>query len=151
MNDTVIEQSEEITEIPSFEGEYIELSQAEENEETREKEIYSEGEEALPDFSEDKETIAALFPTATGRESDFTENERYIQLRALGLSVKEAYLAVGGEQRRTDTRSHLKSSVPKSAGTPFTQMTRSEMERARELFEGMEESEIRRLYRKVTR
>ena len=108
-------------------------------------------EEALPDFSEDKETIGALFPSAVGRETEFTENERYIQLRALGLSVKEAFLAVGGERRNSDNRSHLTSSVPRSAAAPYTQMSRREMEYARSIFEGMEESEIRRLYRKVTK
>lgn len=111
----------------------------------------AEEEDSLPDFSEDKETIAELFPSAVGREAEFTENDRYIQLRTLGLSVKEAFLAVGGERRSGDNRSHLTSGVPRSASAPYTQMSRREMECARSIFEGMEESEIRRLYRKVTK
>ena len=49
-----------------------------------------------------------------------------------------------------DTTSHLSGSIPKRVETPRGAMTKSEMREARELFEGLSDAEIHRLYKKVT-
>ena len=83
---------------------------------------------------------------------DLTELDnpvRYAGLRDLGLTPKEAYLATSTRQRRTDNRSHLSSAMPRGAGAPRGGISREELYRARELFEGMSDAEIQALYRRV--
>jgi hypothetical protein len=48
------------------------------------------------------------------------------------------------------TMSHLGGSIPRRVETPKGAMTKSEMREARELFEGLDDAEIHRLYKKVT-
>lgn len=50
---------------------------------------------------------------------------------------------------RTNNRAHLTSSVPKAAKSPHNAMTKQELSQARELFDGMDDAEIQRLYRRV--
>ncbi len=76
---------------------------------------------------------------------------RYGTLRELGLSPKEAYLAT--EHRRAkevDNRSHLRSAIPHAVGTSGEVISASELAAARELFLGLSDHEIRKLYKKVT-
>ena len=79
--------------------------------------------------------------------------ERYGELRDLGLSPREAYLATAMPKKEKistyDNRSHLRSSVPKSHGGRVDAMSMAELREARELFAGMSDSEIVRLYKKV--
>lgn len=85
--------------------------------------------------------------------SDITEIKnplRYAALRDLGLSPSEAYLAARGPVARGDNRSHLSTSVPKVTGQGAS-MPKDELIRAREIFYGMSDSEIQRLWRKVTK
>ena len=49
-----------------------------------------------------------------------------------------------------DTKSHLKSSVPRAASAPCGAMSKQEIREARELFSGLDDAEIQRLYKKVT-
>ena len=74
---------------------------------------------------------------------------RYGALRDLGLTPAEAYLATR-KRRGVDNRSHLRPtrSVAKGA-TPL--MTEAEMSAARELFSDVSDSEIRQLYKRVTK
>lgn len=90
-------------------------------------------------------------PELSGVEdiSEALNTERYLELRTLGLSQKEAYLATQ-IKRAPDTRSHLSDSFPRPARSPHTAMTRGELYAAREIFEGLDDSEIFRLYKKVT-
>ena len=84
--------------------------------------------------------------------SDITELDnpgRFCELRELGLSPKEAYLAT--QRKRADTRSHLKSRVPTPASAPKLALTQKELESARELFAGISDAEIQQLYKKVSR
>ncbi len=76
---------------------------------------------------------------------------RYAALRDLGLTPKEAYLATSERPKARDNRSHLSPAAPRRAGTPTGGMTRVELERARELFSGMNDAEIQALYRRVAR
>ena len=75
---------------------------------------------------------------------------RYSELRRMGLSAKEAYLAASSRTRQ-DNRSHMVTGVPHGASSPTGGMSSSEMELARGLFSGIPESEIKRLYAKVTK
>ena len=50
-----------------------------------------------------------------------------------------------------NNRAHLTSSVPRSARVPTGVMTKSELREIRELFGNMDDMEIQRLYKKVTK
>ena len=76
---------------------------------------------------------------------------RFAELRELGLSPKEAYLATQRPKSRTDNRSHLVGSAPISAAHSGVSMTRGELQRARELFSGMSDGEIQELYKRVAK
>ena len=83
--------------------------------------------------------------------TDITELEnpmRYAELRDLGLSAAEAYLAT--RQRRSDNRSHLRA-VHNIKSTHQNSMSDSEMASARELFGDISDAEIRKLYKRVTK
>ncbi len=82
--------------------------------------------------------------------TDLKNPVRYGALRDLGLTPREAYLASGGKRERPDNRAHLSSSVPRAMTSAFSEIPRSELEAARELFSDMSDSEIRALYKKVT-
>ncbi len=75
---------------------------------------------------------------------------RFAALRDLGLSATEAYLATSAPRPVYDNRAHLTASVPGSAGVA-TEMSRNEYAIARDLFTELSDSEIRKLYRKVTK
>ncbi|MBQ8720375.1 MAG: hypothetical protein IJY65_05020 [Clostridia bacterium] len=92
------------------------------------------------------------FPELSDKKSlsEIENPARYGVLRELGLSPKEAYLA-SSFSRRADNRAHLHSSVPARAAAPDTTMSAKELEGARELFSGLSDSEIRSLYKRVTK
>ena len=75
---------------------------------------------------------------------------RYAALRDLGLSPIEAYMATA-KRRTQDTRSHLKSAHGRSAAAPAGMMSQYELASARELFPGMSDADLQRLYKKVTK
>lgn len=111
---------------------------------------------SVPDYAEiiesDLRALRAAYPELGGIKS-ITELEnplRYAQLRDLGLTPKEAYLATSGSRRRTDNRAHLFSAVPRSAGSPTSNMTHVELAGARELFPGLGDAELHGLYKRVT-
>lgn len=101
---------------------------------------------------EDLMTLGGEFPEMRGADSitELRNPLRYAALRDLGLSPREAYLATGGRKIAHDTRGHLSSAVPRGAGAPRGTMSRSELERARELFPGLGDRELMGLYRKVS-
>lgn len=109
------------------------------------------------DFAEierrDLSELKALFPNLKDKTSilELENPLRYAALRDLGLSPKEAYLATSEPVRKYDNRSHLTSSVPKSAIAPSDLLSRGELEAARELFSGLSDRELQRLYKKVSR
>ena len=79
-----------------------------------------------------------------------TEEE---EREALGLTPEEAYLATCTRRQPSqihDTRSHLSDSVPRSSSTPQALMTRRELREAREIFSGLDDSQIISLYKRVT-
>lgn len=130
-------------------------------------EINSEGDDTTPEteitetgngtdyeavIASDIATLKAEFPEL----KDITEITelnnplRYAALRDLGLSPVEAYMATA-RRRTQDTRSHLRSAHGRSAAAPTSMMTQYELATARELFPGLNDSDLQRLYKKVTK
>lgn len=101
----------------------------------------------------DLEILKAEFPELTELSgiTQLKNPTRYGALRDLGLSPIEAYLATNQRAPLPDNRAHLTSGVPISARPPAFAMTKGQMSEARELFEGMSDAEIQKLYLKVTR
>ena len=101
---------------------------------------------------QDLEELQALFPHLKSKTS-ITELDnplRYAALRDLGLSPTEAYMATA-KRRTQDTRSHLRSAHGRSAAAPTSMMTQYELATARELFPGLTDSDLQRLYKRVTK
>ena len=100
----------------------------------------------------DIEELKATFPELGGMKNidELADPVRFGALRDLGLTAKEAYLASGGKKRSYDNRTHLVSSVPGGARSAADGISRADLDMARDIFGSMNESEIQRLYRKVT-
>lgn len=128
--DTAEESSDDGAKLPATDGEPIDYEQL---------------------MEDDLAELRGEFPelSGIGHVSELKNPMRYAQLRDLGLTPTEAYLAARGKQERHDNRAHLRSSAPKGAHAPRGSMPRAELELARELFSGLDDSEIQRLYRKV--
>ena len=104
-------------------------------------------------IEEDIRTLKREFAELSGLCS-ITELDnpiRYGALRDLGLSAAEAYLATRKTHRRSDNRAHLVTALPPMSSLPENAMTDRELEGAREIFSDISDTEIRKLYRKVTR
>lgn len=141
--DTPIDEDNAIAETGTKSDEIAEACSENSEEHTEEHEEIS-GDES----GEENEPIEFLPDTYSS-----TASERYKELRALGLTHEEAYLASSvksGTSRMHDTRSHLSDSTPRAAGSQKTVMTRRELREAREIFAALDDSEIIRLYKKVT-
>lgn len=95
--------------------------------------------------------LASRFPETRNLRSitDLPNALRYAELRDLGLSPTEAYLATGKLRTPQDNRAHLHSSVPKGSSDAGSYMKASELNSARELFSSLSDDEIRRLYKRV--
>lgn len=96
--------------------------------------------------------LKAEFPElkSIGDITELNNPLRYAALRDLGLSPAEAYMATA-KRRSQDTRSHLKSAYGRSASAPTGMMSQYELATARELFPGMSDADLQRLYKKVTK
>ena len=136
--------------------EIIEEIEAEEN---SPEDIKTDNESAEDDYEaiieEDLEVLRKSIPDLAAI-SDISELEnpvRYGALRDLGLTPEEAYRATTTRIRvtKSDNRSHLRSSAPKPASSPVSSMSYRDMEAARQIFSGISDAEIQRLYKKVTR
>lgn len=103
-------------------------------------------------IADDIETLKSEFPELTGITdiTDLNNPLRYAALRDLGLSPAEAYMATA-KRRTQDTRAHLRSAHGRNAVTTVGMMSQYELATARELFPGMSDSELQRLYKKVTK
>lgn len=126
-------------EAPSAEDSFSE--ELESNEDYAEEVINSDLEELkreFPELSDTKDITEIHNPT------------RYAALRDLGLSPTEAYLATTPRVVR-DNRSHLKGTPTATARRPVSAMTHREWQEARALFEDLSDSEIEKLYKRVTK
>ena len=153
--DSAIEESEATAEI----NETAEITEDEEQGDKSpvidDENSMTEDEEKQTDYAlleaEDLATIRALFDEYQ-TISSITELDnplRYATLRDLGLSVKEAFLATQRKQPRYNNRSHLKSSVPRGARSDGVSMSAEALREAREIFSGLSDSEIQKLYKNV--
>ena len=104
-------------------------------------------------IADDLKELAAEFPRLGGEDAQsLFDGERYKELRELGLSAREAFLATSKKAvEHKDTLSHLNGSVPRRARALDTGMSAGEMKSAREIFTGLSDEEIRALYRRVTK
>ena len=100
---------------------------------------------------EDLRTLSEEFPELRGIDSitRLPNALRYGELRDMGLSAREAYLATGRIAPKRDNRSHLHSSVPRGAGGGGSSMSYSELCQARELFSSLSDADIQKLYKRV--
>ena len=99
----------------------------------------------------DVEELRRSFPELSAL-SDICEIDnplRYGALRDLGLTPEEAYLATRKRQK-TDNRAHLRATRSVAKGSAPL-MSDAEMSAARELFGSISDSEIRQLYKRVTK
>ena len=103
-------------------------------------------------IASDVATLKAEFSELAGIKdiTDLANPLRYAALRDLGLSPVEAYMATAKRNTR-DTRSHLVSARGKSMTTDAGMMSQYELATARELFPGRSDSELQRLYKRVTK
>lgn len=103
-------------------------------------------------IASDIETLRSEFPELRGISdiTDLNNPLRYAALRDLGLSPEEAYMATA-KRKSQDTRSHLRSAHGRNAAATMGMMSQYELATARELFPGMSDSELQRLYKKVTK
>lgn len=102
--------------------------------------------------NEDLEGLRASFDELKGISSisELPNPTRYAALRDLGLSPGEAYMATR-PVAKISTKSHLTSSVPRAAGGFHNAMTKQQLTEARGLFGDMNDTEIQRLYKRVTK
>lgn len=147
--DTVIEANESIPELT--ESAVADGTSAEEEKLAPDTQDSEDGVNYEELMRRDLEQLKGEFPELEGTESiaQIKNPLRYGALRDLGLSPTEAYLACRGKVAARDNRAHLHHSVPRFAKAPIG-MSRTELERARELFGGMSDAEIQSLYRRVT-
>ncbi len=101
---------------------------------------------------DDLAELTEEFPELSGTKNitDIRGATRYAALRDMGLSPREAYLATL-PKAQTDTRAHLHIGVPARVRAPLSSMTVKELYQAREIFGDLDDREIERLYRKVTK
>lgn len=103
-------------------------------------------------IASDVDALKAEFPELKGINdiTDLNNPLRYAALRDLGLSPAEAYMATA-KRRTQDTRAHLRSAHGRNAAAAMGMMSQYELATARELFPGMSDSELQRLYKKVNK
>ena len=82
--------------------------------------------------------------------SDIEGATRYGALRDLGLTPSEAYRATRTTPTRQNTRAHLSSAVPRMAVAPGERISREELRMMRGIFSDLSDSDLQRLYKKVT-
>ena len=75
---------------------------------------------------------------------------RYAELRDLGLTPREAYLATA-KRYKQDNRAHLRTAHGKNARASLGSMSNEELSVARELFPDLSDSDLQKLYKKVTK
>ena len=116
--------------------------------ELKKSEISEDADEEI-DIEDEVENLRAESPEITEMREELNE-ERYLELRALGLTPEEAYLASARPKKLRPTTAHLSDSTPKSMKSREAKIPYTELMRARQIFVGMDDSEIQRLYKKVT-
>ena len=110
----------------------------------------TDGEETPSTPEYDREIYELSYEISHGEGVD-VNRARYAELRELGLTAREAFLATSESRAVSkDNRAHLGSSVPRGASRPNMGISARELKEARELFSGASEADILRLYKRVT-
>lgn len=78
-----------------------------------------------------------------------TDTDTTPETEMKGEEVKTAESEPTAEQK--SNRAHLTSSVPRAARVPTGVLTKGEMAEIREIFGDMDDTEIQRLYKRVTK
>ena len=105
--------------------------------------------------------VGSPSPTCFAEEGDM-QNEPLLveevapQVTEMSLSPADAGALPEGEPLETppptqSTKSHLTSSVPRSARAPHGALTKAEIAEIREIFGKIDDAEIQRLYKRVTK
>ena len=122
----------------------------EETEETESTE--AEASEEHISIDDELSALAEEFPVlCDGSPESHLNTERYEELRALGVTPREAFLATVKPRGAQDDRAHLGAGVPKRARVNTGAMSMSDLRSARAIFTGMSDEQIRDLYRRVTK
>ena len=103
-------------------------------------------------IASDVQALKSEFPELRGIKdvTDLDNPLRYAALRDLGLTPAEAYLATA-KRRAQDNRAHLRSAHGRNATLSRGMMSQHELAAARDLFPGLSDSEIQRLYKRVSK
>lgn len=103
-------------------------------------------------IASDVQALKSEFPELRGIKdvTDLDNPLRYAALRDLGLTPAEAYLATA-KRRVQDNRAHLRSAHGRNAALSIGMMSQHELAAARDLFPGLSDSEIQRLYKRVSK
>ena len=107
--------------------------------------------EPAEDFSDGEDLLAlqSEFPEMRGKSlADLPSPRRFGELRELGLSPREAYLATR-ERVTVGGKSHLRASQPTHSVSRTSAMTAGEMREAASLFPKLSGREIVSLYKRV--
>lgn len=126
---------------------------SEENAENGLSEDASTDSESTSDITDnDLEELKEEFPELRdlGSITELANPIRYAALRDLGLSPAEAYILTSRKRMGYDNRSHLTASVPASARSPRGGMSARELSEMRLIFGDISDTEINKLYKKVT-
>jgi hypothetical protein len=112
----------------------------------------------------DLAAVQAAYPEAKkyARVDDFPNFKRFAELRDMGASPEEAYMATHGSAvvstavkatKQTtlnhQNKDHLRSSAPKPAKDTSVKISRAELQDLRDLFPNMRDAEIIKLYKKT--
>ena len=149
MEETILEGTEEVS-APLTEETSAEMPTATEpGAEAMSEENVDYAALARADLSELKADCPTLATASSLAE--LPDPVRYAELRDLGLSPREAYLATGGSAKRaSDNRAHLFSAVPRTSARGRDLPSTEQMAEARRLFSDLGDEEIYRLYKKVS-
>lgn len=148
MDNVNITEETEVQDLEDTKSEADEVSPQEENAEDTATEVV----DYAVLIESDLNTLRAEFPELKGIKdiTDLHNPLRYAALRDLGLTPEEAYLATA-KRRSQDTRAHLRSAHGRNAALSVGMMSQHELAVARDLFPGLGDAEIQRLYKKVTK
>ena len=106
-------------------------------------------EDLAPEFN--AEELSLICPGISDENAEeFCNTERYLELKALGLTSEEAFAATAKKRISQDSRAHLSSSIGRSGVGSSRRIPEQELRSAREIFSGISDAEIRRLYKRVT-
>lgn len=98
----------------------------------------------------DIDAINIRFPDAKiSSLEDIKNSSQYVALRDKGVSPEEAYAQV--IQPKEDGKKHMTATASKTTPSRGAQMTAFEKRAARDLFPGMSDAEIQKLYKRVSK